>query len=246
MAISDPARNLKPKDTVLERAGRLLGGRLEFDPNVSEASVRPRMSIFRGRQRWTRQFTALCAIRRSDTHLLRTRPRRDDIASTSPALAGEVEAEDFSRVSSQSTRAEDEKAVLVVDDEPTVRIPVTEVLHDLSCMAIEAADGAAGVKVLQSDPRVDLLITGVGLSSGMNRRQMADMARELRPGVNVLFTTGYAENAVIGNGHLDQGMHVMTKPLAMEALASRIKNLISPGRGDLIMTATDHRSMHPP
>jgi len=122
-------------------------------------------------------------------------------------------------------RAEQGRAVLVVDDEPTVRMLVAEVLEDLGCTAIEAADGAAGLRVLQSDARIDLLITDVGLPGGMNGRQVADAGRVLRPGLKVLFITGYAENAVVGNGHLDYGMHVLTKPFAMEVLASQIRQL---------------------
>ena len=121
------------------------------------------------------------------------------------------------------------ETVLVVDDEPTVRMLVTEVLEEAGYAAIEAADGASGLKVLHSDARVDLLVTDVGLPGGMNGRQMADAARLARPDLKVLFITGYAENAVVGNGHLDPGMHVMTKPFAMEALASRIKDLIGDG-----------------
>jgi len=104
---------------------------------------------------------------------------------------------------------------------------VTEVLGDLGYTAIEAADGPAGLRVLQSNARIDLLVTDVGLPGGMNGRQVADAARERRPGLRVLFITGYAENAVLNHGHLDPGMHVMTKPFAMEALASRIKELIA-------------------
>jgi len=103
---------------------------------------------------------------------------------------------------------------------------VTEVLEELGYAAIEAADGASGLAVLRSDARVDLLVTDVGLPGGMNGRQMADVARTVRPDLKVLFITGYAENAAVGNGHLDRGMHIMTKPFAMEALASRIKELI--------------------
>jgi len=117
--------------------------------------------------------------------------------------------------------------VLVVDDEPIVRMLVTEVLGDLGYTAIEAADGPSGLRVLQSNVRIDLLVTDVGLPGGMNGRQMADAARERRPELRVLFITGYAENAVLNHGHLDPGMHVMTKPFAMEALASRIKVLIA-------------------
>jgi CheY-like chemotaxis protein len=126
-------------------------------------------------------------------------------------------------------RAEQGETVLVVDDEPTVRMLVAEVLADLGYTAIEAADGAAGLHVLQSDTRIDLLVTDVGLPGGMNGRQLADAARVMRPGLKVLFITGYAENAVLSHGHLDPGMHVLTKPFAMEVLASRIKQLIAGG-----------------
>ncbi|WP_380780469.1 PAS domain-containing protein [Sphingomonas sp. R86520] len=127
---------------------------------------------------------------------------------------------------SDAPRAQAGETVLVVDDEPTVRMLVVEVLEELGYAAIEAADGASGLKLLQSDLRVDLLVTDVGLPGGMNGRQMADAARVGRPELKILFITGYAENAVVGNGHLDPGMHVMTKPFAMEALAGRIKELI--------------------
>ncbi len=119
------------------------------------------------------------------------------------------------------------ETVLVVDDEPTVRMLVLEVLAEFGYQGVEAADGAEGLAVLQSDRRIDLLVTDVGLPGGMNGRQMADAARVRRPELKVLFITGYAENAAVGEGSLDAGMHVMTKPFAMEALAARIKALIS-------------------
>ncbi|WP_295467670.1 PAS domain S-box protein [uncultured Pseudomonas sp.] len=118
------------------------------------------------------------------------------------------------------------ETVLVVDDEPTVRMLVTEVLEELGYAALEAADASSGLRLLESDVRIDLLVSDVGLPGGMNGRQMADAARQHRPGLKVLFITGYAENAVIGNGHLEPGMHVMTKPFAMDALAIRIRDLI--------------------
>jgi PAS domain S-box-containing protein len=124
-------------------------------------------------------------------------------------------------------RAEQGQTVLIVDDEPTVRMLVTEVLEDLGYTAIEAADGTGGLKVLESDVRLDLLVTDVGLPGGMNGRQMADAGRVVRPGLKVLFITGYAENAVLGNGYLEPGMQVLTKPFVMEALAGRIKELIA-------------------
>jgi CheY-like chemotaxis protein len=92
--------------------------------------------------------------------------------------------------------------------------------------AIEAADGVSGLKVLLSDVRIDLLITDVGLPGGVNGRQMADAARANRPDLKVLFITGYAENAVIGHGHLEPGIHVLTKPFAMDRFAERVRSII--------------------
>ena len=144
-----------------------------------------------------------------------------------PRHHGEAACEEANAELAGAPRAGQGETVLVVDDEPTVRMLVTEVLEDLGYTAIEAADGPAGLKVLRSDARIDLLVTDVGLPGGMNGRQVADAGRAVRPGLKVLFITGYAENAVVGNGHLDPGMHVLTKPFAMEALASRIKELIA-------------------
>ncbi|MGI4798728.1 MAG: ATP-binding protein, partial [Janthinobacterium lividum] len=143
-----------------------------------------------------------------------------------PRHVGEEEGAEQVTELADAPRAEQGETVLVVDDEPTVRMLVTEVLGDLGYIAIEAADGPAGLKVLQSNVRIDLLVTDVGLPGGMNGRQVADAARMSRPDLKVLFITGYAENAVLSHGHLDPGMHVMTKPFTMEALASRIKQLI--------------------
>ena len=93
-----------------------------------------------------------------------------------------------------------------------------------------AGDSTAGLKVLQSGVAIDLLVTDVGLPGGMNGRQMADAARVKRPDLKVLFITGYAENAVLGHGHLAPGMAVLTKPFAMDAMAARIQSLIEAGK----------------
>ncbi|MGI4801515.1 MAG: PAS domain-containing protein [Janthinobacterium lividum] len=143
-----------------------------------------------------------------------------------PRHVGEVDVVEPAPELADAPRARDGQTVLVVDDEPTIRMLVTEVLEDLGYRAIEAADGAAGLRILQSDARIDLLVTDVGLPGGINGRQVADGARVARPGLKVLFITGYAETAVLSHGHLDPGMHVLTKPFAMEVIASRIKELI--------------------
>lgn len=123
--------------------------------------------------------------------------------------------------------AEMGETVLVVDDEPTVRMLVREVLEDLGYAALTAADGEAGMMVLRSAVRIDLLITDIGLPGGMNGKQVAEAARVARPGLKVLFITGYAEKAVLGDSPLDEGMQVLAKPFAMETLARRISDLIA-------------------
>jgi len=143
-----------------------------------------------------------------------------------PRYVGEAEGADTLPDLTRAPRAQSGETVLIVDDEPTVRMLVTEVLEDLGYTALEAADGAAGLRVLQSDARVDLLVTDVGLPGGLNGRQVADAGRALRPNLKILFITGFAENAVVGNGQLDQGMQILTKPFALESLASLIKDMI--------------------
>ena len=118
------------------------------------------------------------------------------------------------------------EVVLVIDDEPTIRMLVAELLAESGYAVIEAPDGPAGLKVLESNARIDLLITDVGLPGGMNGRQVADAARVSRPNLKVLFITGYAENAVIGKNRLESGMHVVTKPFQMDLLARRIRDII--------------------
>ncbi|KGS13547.1 PAS domain-containing protein [Pseudomonas tremae] len=119
------------------------------------------------------------------------------------------------------------ETILIVDDEPTVRMLLTDSLGDLGYTLIEAADSLAGLKLLRSDVHIDLLITDVGLPGGMNGRQMADAGREVRPQLKTLFITGYAENAAIGDEQLGPGMRVLTKPFAIDALTSRVQELMN-------------------
>ncbi|RZT46226.1 PAS domain S-box-containing protein [Sphingomonas sp. BK036] len=124
------------------------------------------------------------------------------------------------------------ETILVVDDEATIRHLIDEVLDEQGYTVIGAADGAAGIKVLQSGSKIELLITDVGLPNGMNGRQVADAARALRPGLKVLFITGYAENAAVGNGHLEPGMELLTKPFTIQALTSKVADMMRAGSTD--------------
>ncbi|MES3048613.1 MULTISPECIES: PAS domain S-box protein [Sphingomonas] len=136
------------------------------------------------------------------------------------------------------------ETILVVDDEASIRHLIDEVLDEIGYTVIGAADGASGIKVLQSGAKIELLITDVGLPNGMNGRQVADAARTLRPGLKVLFITGYAENAAVGNGHLEPGMELLTKPFTMQALALKVADMMktTTQRSDRTSTASPRRS----
>jgi CheY-like chemotaxis protein len=120
----------------------------------------------------------------------------------------------------------DGETVLVVEDEVSVRLILTEELGDNGYNVIEASDGPSALRVLQSDARIDLLITDLGLPGGLNGRQIADAARDVRPSLRILFITGFAENASIANGHLDSSMEVITKPFVTAALLRKVRQLL--------------------
>ena len=144
-----------------------------------------------------------------------------------PRYYGEPVDTEMDTVTAPTVFTEVNETILIVEDEQTVRMLLTEVLSDLGYALIEAADSVSGLKVLRSGVRIDLLITDVGLPGGINGRQMADAGREVRPGLKTLFITGYAENAAIGEGQLGPGMQVLTKPFGVDILIARVRELIS-------------------
>ena len=115
--------------------------------------------------------------------------------------------------------------VLVVEDDPAVRMLVREVLEELHYEAIEFADPVAAVPLLASNMRLDLMISDVGMP-GMNGRDLADVARTHRPDLPILFITGYAEHAKLRAGFLGENMTMITKPFSLEALAVKISEVI--------------------
>ncbi len=100
--------------------------------------------------------------------------------------------------------AQDGETVLIVEDDPAVRVLVSAVLSELGYAFVEAADANGAVPILQSGQRIDLLISDVGLP-GMNGRQLAEIGRQIRPDLPILFITGYAEHAAVRGGFLDPG-----------------------------------------
>ncbi len=117
------------------------------------------------------------------------------------------------------------EVVLVVEDDRHVRMLVMDVLEELGYSAKEAPDANSAIPILESSQRIDLLISDVGLP-GLNGRQLADIARLHRPGLRVLFLTGYAAHAAVRADFLAQGMDLMTKPFELDALAAKIKEML--------------------
>jgi PAS domain S-box-containing protein len=115
--------------------------------------------------------------------------------------------------------------VLVVEDEADVREMIVRMLRELGCQVLEAGDGPAGLKIVQSGERLDMLVTDIGLP-GLNGRQLADAAREKRPELPVILITGYAGRA-LEDGELAPGMEVVRKPFALPALANRVRVLLA-------------------
>ena len=119
------------------------------------------------------------------------------------------------------------ETVLVVEDDVAVRMVVLDVLEDLGYRALEAGDAQEALPHLEGEGRIDLLVTDVGLP-GMNGRQLAELARQRRPGLKVLFVTGYAEGAAVRSGFLAEGMEMLSKPFPIDALAERLRSMLRP------------------
>ncbi|KAB7769384.1 hybrid sensor histidine kinase/response regulator [Xanthomonas maliensis] len=125
------------------------------------------------------------------------------------------------------TLAAQPRTVLLVEDEAAIRILVSEVLREAGYRVIETAEGNAAVEWLRSAEPIDLLVTDVGLTGGLNGRQVADAGRQHRPSLPVLFVTGYAASAAVGAGQLEDGMEVLTKPFPAAELERRVGQLLA-------------------
>ncbi|CAI8784976.1 two-component system, cell cycle sensor histidine kinase and response regulator CckA [Pseudomonas sp. IT-P12] len=121
--------------------------------------------------------------------------------------------------------AQDGETVLIVEDDPAVRVLVSTVLSDLGYAFVEAADADGALPILNSTQRIDLMISDVGLP-GMNGRQLAEIGRQYRPDLKVLFITGYAEHAAVRGGFLDSGMQMITKPFTFDLLTAKVREMI--------------------
>jgi signal transduction histidine kinase/ActR/RegA family two-component response regulator len=117
------------------------------------------------------------------------------------------------------------ETVLIVEDDPAVRVLVSAVLKELGYAFVEAGDANTALPIIESDQRIDLMISDVGLP-GMNGRQLAEIGRQIRPELKVLFITGYAEHAAVRGGFLDPGMQLITKPFTFDLLTAKVREMI--------------------
>lgn len=118
------------------------------------------------------------------------------------------------------------ETLLVVEDDPAVRMIVLDELNELGYTTLEAMDGPTAIPLLQSSVKIDLLISDVGLP-GMNGRQIAEIGRQHRPDLPVLFMTGYAQSAASRSEFLAPGMEMISKPFSMDEMAAKIRDMLN-------------------
>ncbi|PYB78203.1 hybrid sensor histidine kinase/response regulator [Pseudomonas sp. LB-090624] len=145
-----------------------------------------------------------------------------------PAAMGQAEPAGRAVHHSDFSSSWPDRTVLIVDDEPSVRLFVSDVLSGLGCTVIEAADSQAGLQVLVSDTRIDLLVTDIGLPGDIDGREMAAAGRKARQGLPVIFMTGYSRPSVFEDGLLRDGSAVLTKPFAVEELVANVHAMLGP------------------
>jgi PAS domain S-box-containing protein len=129
------------------------------------------------------------------------------------------------------------ETILVVEDDDDVRIYSTESLRELKFNVLEASSAEMALRLLDRHPEINLLFTDVGLP-GANGRELVDTALRRRPGLKVLFTTGYARNAIVHQGRLDAGVELLTKPFTRAQLAVRVREVL-----DMPSTQNDERKI---
>jgi CheY-like chemotaxis protein len=145
-------------------------------------------------------------------------------------VAGEQEAEPDAAAEA-IPRGSADRVILAVEDDADVRAHAVTILRELGYTVIETGDGASALRVIDARPDIDLLFTDVGLPGGMNGRQLADEVRRRRPALPVLFTTGYARNAIVHQGRLDPGVELIAKPFTYAALASKVRKVLDAADG---------------
>jgi signal transduction histidine kinase/CheY-like chemotaxis protein len=139
-----------------------------------------------------------------------------------PRLAGAASGERVAVGAPALPAGREDRRILVVEDDEDVRTHAVTMLKELGYTVLEAADAESALRLFDAHPDVRLLFTDVGLPGGRNGRELADALRRRNPELAVLFTTGYARNAIVHHGRLDPGVDLITKPFTFAALANKV------------------------
>jgi len=142
-----------------------------------------------------------------------------------PRLEAPAAAE-IARTARAVPKGSKQETILVVEDDEDVRGFAIDILAELGYRVLGAADARSALAGLEKEPAVDLLFTDVVLPDGVNGRQLANEVLRLRPEIKVLFTTGYARNAIVHHGRLDPGVELIVKPYTQPDLARRIRKVL--------------------
>jgi len=143
-----------------------------------------------------------------------------------PPLLQDIDRREEETQPAEAVEGPGHETILVVEDDRDVRAYLVELLRDLNYRVLSAHDAVSALGLIENgEMRIDLLLTDVVLP-GMNGRQLAEKARNRRPDLAVLFTTGYSRNAIVHQGRLDPGVAMIQKPITQDALAARIRDLL--------------------
>ena len=143
-----------------------------------------------------------------------------------PRLLIEDHSVDHASIQKTAPEGTTEETILVVEDDDDVRTYSVDILRELGYRVIEAHDGPSAIRLLERQARVDLLFTDVVLPSGLTGAEVAAEVCKLRPEIKVLFTTGYARNAIVHHGRLDAGVNLIPKPFTYAQLAAKVRDVL--------------------
>ncbi|HEY2016934.1 MAG TPA: response regulator, partial [Bryobacteraceae bacterium] len=118
------------------------------------------------------------------------------------------------------------ETVLVVEDDDSVRAAVTDMLNELGYSVLRAETAENALAILENGATADVLFTDVVMPGAINTRELARRAKQLLPGIQVLFTSGYTQNAIVHNGRLDEGVELLSKPYRKDELARKLRGML--------------------
>ncbi len=141
-----------------------------------------------------------------------------------PRFSGEQEVSDTVTLTDAEQRGQE--TILVVEDDKLILQQLTVQLVGLGYKVISASDGPTALAVLLARSDIDLLFTDIVLPGGMNGRQIADAAKKMQPGLRVLYTSGYTQNAIVHQGRVDAGVELLSKPYRRSDLAAKVRKVL--------------------